>query len=201
LPSGSPSGGTVASALGLFDNFTLAELSAPRRSFAASPVPSTAPRPKRSLLTRLTGLVTVPGLGLLTTTVPGKTDTAIVERTWGLLSTTPSRAAEAYGPRFTYREYGKARNWLQGTIMHYAITTVPLLLLLFPPLRWLAKRFLAQPGQGPDREASKKDKFEYRGVAKADPAGGKVAFGKASFNGSMYLSKWLYRSSMTRRIC
>jgi hypothetical protein len=150
-------------------------------------VQNTTPLPKKSLLTKLTGLITIPHLGLLTTSIAGRTDAAIVERTWGLLSVTPSRKEQFYGPRFTFREFFRARDWLQGTMMHYGITIFGLLLATCPPFRWALRRWGHQPGQGHEKEKGKEHYTEYRALANADPPAGKQAFGRAWFSGSQYL--------------
>lgn len=62
------------------------------------------------------------------------------------------------------------------------------LMVFVPPLRWLAKRLVYAQGDGPDVEASKKHKIEYRAIGKPDgwKENDKVAFCKAQYKGSMY---------------
>jgi len=189
--SAAPSGGTLATVFTLFDNFTMKEVKASHVPFALSPMPHEQPvSARRSFLSRLTGLVRVPKLGLLTTSLSGGTDAPIVQRTWGLLPVNPSRKGQFYGPNFTFREFTPTPNWLRGMAQHFALTLFGLLLIA-PPLRRLAWRFVHQPGQGPDREAAKKDRVEYRGVGAPDleSTGGKQAFCRAHFQGSMYYRK------------
>lgn len=133
----------------------------------------------------------VPNLGLLTTSLAGLTDKAIVERTWGLLSATPSRSEQFYGPNFTYLEYMKARNSLQGIATHISLSFFGILLALVPPFRKLVRRFVRQPGQGPDKEQASKEDIEYRGVGNPDLEKnvGKQAFCRAHFKGPMYYRK------------
>ena len=190
LLSAAPSGGTLATVFTLFENFSIREVKASHVPFALSPLPHPQPTStKRSFLRSLTGLAKVPNLGLLTTSLAGMTDAAIVERTWGLLSVNPSRKEQFYGPNFTFKEYMRTPNWFRGMIQHYAMTLFGFVLIT-PPLRKFIWSFVHQPGQGPDREGARKDRIEYRGVGNPDLEGkGKQAFSRAYFNGSMYYRK------------
>lgn len=186
----------MASLLSFFDSFTLKEIAEAFRPYALSPVPNpaAASRAKPSLKTRLTGLRTVPSLGRLTTFIAADTDRAIVGRTWGLLSQLAEgdsgsrRAPEAYGPNFDFSEHLRTRNWLSGVVVHWGIVISGFLLAVLPPLRWVVRRLVYKQGDGPDKEQSKKDQIEFRGVAAPDtdrPVG-KQAFSRATYFGSMY---------------
>jgi hypothetical protein len=149
--------------------------------YAISPKPSPNTPDTTSWTTKLFGIRSVPDLGLLTTAFPATTDTPIVQRSWGFLN---------YGPNFTFHEYMKARNAFTGVVLHFGLILGGLLIII-PFFRTLARKFIYQPGDGPTREQSKNDHFEYRGIAYPDV---KVpnpprAFCKASFRGSMYLCK------------
>lgn len=189
MPSSAPSGGTLATVLTFFDLYPVKELRAAFTPFALSPVPNPHPPSRKpSLLSMATGLRTVPNLGLLTTSVAAPTDQAIVGRSWGLMSVIPSRRAQSYGPNFTWSQFMRPRNWLQGIAQHYALVITALLLSTLPPFRSLVRRFVYQPGQGPDREEAKKERVEFRGVANPDTEEetGKQAFVRAWFDGSLY---------------
>ncbi|KAL8359472.1 hypothetical protein RB601_007820 [Gaeumannomyces tritici] len=186
-----PSGGTIDTVFNILDRFSLKELSRSLKPYALSPAPNPnrSRGPKPSLMRRLTGLVTVPGLGLLTTSFTGRTNVAIVERTWGLLATTPSRQPQAYGPNFSFREYMRAPSRLRGFAMHLAFALGGLMLVMTPsPLRRLARRFLTQPGQGKSREEGARESLQLRAVADADTTAeaAKRAYCEARFQGSMY---------------
>ncbi|KAK0722795.1 Saccharopine dehydrogenase-domain-containing protein [Lasiosphaeria miniovina] len=190
-----PSGGTLTTALNLLENFSISEVRAGQKPYALSPIPHPSPSsaPTPSLLTRVTGLVTVPTLGLLTSSIAAGTDRALVHRTWGLLETIPSRRGQAYGPHFSFREYLRPRGWYQGIGLHLGLILFSVVLVV-PFLRRLVAGYVYGPGEGPDTEVAKLDKLEYRGVAHADfpaDAGGNgkgrpVAFGRVWFNGSFY---------------
>jgi hypothetical protein len=173
----------------IFEVFSLDEVREAHLPFALSPVPHPAPKTAPiPLLTKLTGLVTIPYLGLLTTSLAGTTDSPHAQRTWGLLNLVASRKRQAYGPNFTFAEYMKARNWLQGMVFHYVISTLAILLATCSPFRKIARRFMFKPGEGPELEKAKLDEIEYRGVAIPDvkPASNKKAVCSLSFRGSMY---------------
>jgi hypothetical protein len=117
---------------------------------------------------------------------------SLVERTWGLLSVTPSRKDEFYGPKFTWVEYFKARSWLHGVAIHWGLLLGGFLIACVPPVRSLIKMFIYQPGQGPERDVMQKESIEYRGVAKPDreTRNNERAFVTAAYKGSMYYRKW-----------
>lgn len=161
-----------------------------------SPIPRQGRgRPRRTLFNKIFGSRQVPHLGLLTSSVAAVTDTTVIERTWGLLSVTPGRENEFYGPNFTWVEYYRARSWLNGVVIHLGLMLGGFL-LIFPFVRALAKMFVYQPGQGPEKEASKREEIEYRGTATPDDEGrsGKKAYCRVKFNGSIYYCELLYHS-------
>ncbi|KAL2137178.1 hypothetical protein VTI74DRAFT_7725 [Chaetomium olivicolor] len=184
-----PSGGTLSTVFSLFDNFSLSDLRAAYTPFALSPLPAPSPSPappRPSLLTRLTGLIEVPSLGLLTTSIAGSTDAALVQRTWGLLGSLPSpRREQFYGPNFSFQEYMRPRNWLTGMAVHFGLMLFGLIVAT-PFLRRIVQKGVYQPGEGPEAEAAQGDEIEYRGVANADGRGVERAFCRAWFRGSAY---------------
>lgn len=188
----------MASVLTFFDTFSLKEIADGFKPYALSPVPNSRPKPQgQSIWTTLTGLRTVPNLGLLTTFIGGNSDKAIVDRTWGLFSQTPSKQDEFYGPNFSFSEHMKARNWLHGILIHWAIGLSGFLFVTLPPLRRVIKKFVYEQGAGPNYEQAKNDEIEYRAVATPDASEDveKVAFCRAWFRGSMYACKWPSLSS------
>ncbi|KAF3010182.1 hypothetical protein E8E14_009172 [Neopestalotiopsis sp. 37M] len=182
-----PSGGTLATALGIFDCFSAREFADAIKPYALSPVPHPRGTPSPSVFSRLTGLYQVPNLGLLSTSITAVTNAPIVQRTWGVFQQEPSRKDEFYGPNFSYQELMKARNFATGMAMHYGAMVAGALLMFVPPLRALVRRFVFQPGEGPSREDSAKEYVELRGIAHPDlPNSRKQAFVKARYRGSMY---------------
>ncbi|RYP14404.1 hypothetical protein DL765_006393 [Monosporascus sp. GIB2] len=183
-----PSGGSLETALGLFDVYSWKQISESHEPYALSPVANTTVPPKPSLLSRLTGVRYIPNLGLLTTSFAAGTNTAIVTRTWGLTKQEPALHSTFYGPKFTYQEYMKARSFLPGVFLHYVQLIGGALLMFCPPFRTLLRRFIYKPGEGPSREEGANNYFEVRGVATpdADSSARKQALCRAWYSGSMY---------------
>ncbi|KAK8066597.1 hypothetical protein PG997_013344 [Apiospora hydei] len=184
-----PSGGTLATIIGLVETYSLKEIGAAKAPFALSPVPNSYQGPKPSLFTKLTGLRTVSHLGLLTTSVTAATDEPIVQRTWGLLQQERSRQKEAYGPRFNYHEYARAKSTLSGMIAHYGLVIGMTMLVLFAPVRNLMRRYIFQPGEGVSKEEAAKEYIVMRGTAVPDvqPKSDKMAMIEAKYPASPYL--------------
>lgn len=190
--SSAPSGGTLATVLSIFNYFTLKEIQEAQKPYALSPAAHKQPtRPVGSLLSGLFGSRSIPDLGIVTTSLAASTDTSLVERTWGLLSVTPSRKDEFYGPNFTWNEVFRARNWLHGAMVHWGLLLGGFLIACIPPVRTLLRKFIYQPGEGPQREDMQRESIEYRGVAKpeGEVKGNQRAFCKATYSGSMYYRK------------
>ncbi len=181
---------TFESILNMFEMYPVKVLLQALKPYALSPVPNTHPAPKKSFAASATGLTSVPALGLLLEGVTGDTNAALVFRTWGLMKTESSLQKEFYGPNFTYREFMKAPNVLLGILTHYTLS-ISTALLLLSPFRALMRKFIAKPGDGPDKEAAKKDRVEFKAVAKPDldTKTTKHAFGTLSYTGSMYYCK------------
>jgi len=194
--SGRPSGGTLASALGIFENCSMKELRYVHRPFALSPVKNeyASHKMKNSWWSKLTGLREVPGLGLNTTSIANGTDGAIVGRTWGLLASLPERRNEFYGERFSWVQYMGVESRFRGMMIHLCLIVFSILLAALPPFRRLVKKFVAfQPGDGPDMEASKKNEIRYRGFAKPDSehkGERRRAYCEARYRGSMYYCRF-----------
>ncbi|KAI1384454.1 uncharacterized protein F4822DRAFT_415196 [Hypoxylon trugodes] len=185
---GTPSGGTLFTLLGLFDIFSFKDVKKSHKPYALSPVVNSKLAPKPSLFSKWTGLHTIPNLGLLSTSVTSGTNTAVVQRSWGLSQQEPSLQKQFHGPNFTYREFTRARNYARGIAMHYSIVVGSLLLMFCPPFRKLIRKYVAQPGEGASKEESKKEYVKFRGVATPDtqPPSGKQVWSKAEFKGPLY---------------
>ncbi|KAI0166366.1 hypothetical protein GGR57DRAFT_23365 [Xylariaceae sp. FL1272] len=183
-----PSGGTLATVMGLFETFNFKEVAASHFPYSLSPIANSKQAPQASLWSKLTGSHRIPGLGLLTTSVTAGTDAAVVWRSWGIFKKEAALNQFEYGPNFTYREFTRARNMLTAAMAHYGLLIGGILLAFCPPFRSLVRRFVFQPGEGPSREAAAKDYIEFRGVGTADTPTEpkKRAICKASYSGSMY---------------
>ncbi|KAK7911268.1 saccharopine dehydrogenase [Apiospora marii] len=184
-----PSGGTLATILGLVETYSLKEIGASKVPFALSPVPNSYHGPAPSLFSKLTGVRVVPHLGLLCTSVTAATDEPIVQRTWGLLQQERSRQKQAYGPRFSYREFARAKSTLSGMVAHYGLVIGMTMLALFAPVRNLMRRHIFQPGEGVSKEDAAKEYIVMRGTAVPDvqPKSDKVAMIEANYKSSPYI--------------
>jgi hypothetical protein len=143
-------------------------------------------------LSSITGVYRIPGLPLLSTSISGKANEAIVFRTWGLLKQEPALQKEFYGPNFTYREFMYAPGPIRGMLMHYLIVMGGYLMLL-GPFRAFIRLLVFEPGDGPDTEKAKEDVIELQATGKPDSESevNKQVFGKLSYIGSMYYRKLL----------
>lgn len=159
---GRPSGGTLLTVLSILDTYGISGMAVVNKAFALSPVSGPEVQPNESLFSKITGVRTTPHLGTLTSSISASVNKAVVERSWGLLEN-----GKLYGPNFSYAEYMRVKGFVTGVLLHYAFV-FGALALVFPPVRWLAKRLVTQPGQGPSKEAAAKEYLEYRAVAVAD---------------------------------
>ena len=157
-----PSGGTLLTILSILDTYGISEMAVTNKPFALSPIPGPNGPSTEPLLSKITGVRTVPDLGTLTSSISASVNKAVVERSWGLLD-----HGNLYGPKFSYGEYMRVKSITTGVLLH-CVFAIGALALVFSPVRWLAKKLVTQPGQGPSREAAAKEFLEYRAVAVAD---------------------------------
>ena len=177
-----PSGGTLATILNLYSHYSLKELGIASAPWAFSPVPGPRSGKSQTFTAKLLGVRSHPDLGILTSSIAAPGNTAIIQRTWGLLD-----SGRYYGTKFHYSEYIRVRNMLYGVIVHFAFV-FGALALLFPPVRWLLGKLVYQPGQGASKESTKNESIEYRAIATADQTTSKPrrAIAKFRYDGGMY---------------
>ncbi|PQE08836.1 Saccharopine dehydrogenase protein [Rutstroemia sp. NJR-2017a WRK4] len=184
--SSKPSGGTLATVFTLLDVYSLKEVGASMEPYALSPIPAPKVRDSTSffsrLLTKLVGIKVVPDLGILTTSIAGRTDLPIIHRSWGMLG-----GADFYGPNFHVSEYMKARNYLTAIALHFGLL-IGGMVLCIPLFRRVMSKYVYQPGEGATKEQYKRDRVEYRAIAKPDLGKPKTprVFCRAHFEGSAY---------------
>lgn len=142
----SASGGTLATALSIFDTYSLSHFAKSSEPWSMCPIQRSNGSYSKPWSESLTGLRTVSDLGVLTDNIQGPPDITIVHRTWGLLD-----GGKYYGDKFHMTAYMRARNYLQGLGVHLALT-LGMMALILPPVRWLLKYFVYQPGEGPTKE-------------------------------------------------
>ncbi|KAL8919271.1 MAG: hypothetical protein Q9172_005055 [Xanthocarpia lactea] len=186
-----PSGGTLATATGILEHYSLAEFARSSAPWALSPI--TGPKSSRAvpLATRLLGVRKLQHLGTLTTSITAGPNVAIVQRSWGLLG-----GPKSYGPNFQYHEYMRVKNSLAGFIIHAAIC-LGFVAMIIPPVRWLiqwaAHNFYA-PGQGASKDTTAADTVELRAIAEADQdvPNPRMAMAKFRYDGGIYYLTGLF---------
>ena len=180
LYSSRPSGGTLATLLAIFDVYTLGQLTESFKPWVMSPVPHSESAKATPWIEKLSGTRSVPDLGTLATSYMATPNTAIVQRSWGLFD-----QGNFYGQNFQYNEFMRVRNMLIGVASHLVITLGGILLCL-SPIRWLTRKLVFKPGQGPDKQDARQNHIEIRAVATSDSPDSQRAFAKLSWNGSLY---------------
>lgn len=141
-----PSGGTLSTVLTMFDSYSARQFAEAQKPWSLCPVTPPKQTMSKTWYETITGVRTVNDLGVLTDSLQGPADIPIVHRTWGLYD-----GGHIYGPNFHVSAYMKARNTLTGFGFHVLLTTA-LAALILPPVRWLLKHFVYQPGEGPTKE-------------------------------------------------
>ena len=171
--------------LSIFDIFTLKQFKESHAPYALSPIPGPKTRDPTPWINKIFGFRSVPDLGILTTHIGGMIDVPIVHRSWGLLG-----GASFYGPNFRFSEYMKARNYLGAIAFHFAVSIVSVLIAI-PLVRKLARRFVTAPGDGPTKEQTRNNRFEYRAVATPDvkTSNPPRAYVRAYYEGGLYQCK------------
>ena len=169
----------MATVFGVFDHYGVSRLIESSKPYALSPIPGHKDK-LVPFLTRLSGVCYETDLGTLTTGLAAGVNTSLVQRSWGLLN-----RGNYYGPNFQYKEYATTRSTFTGLVMHLIIT-FGMAALAIPPVRWLLKMFVHQPGEGPTKESTTKDRVEFRAIATADTESSERATAICGFNGSAY---------------
>jgi short subunit dehydrogenase-like uncharacterized protein len=141
----SASGGTLSTVLTLFDTYSIFQVLRALRPHSLTPIPAPKKTVSPSLWETLTGLRTEPDLGLLTDSISAATDAPIVNRSWALYDN-----GEYYGPKFHFSAYMRATDQLRGFVMHLALA-IGAAVLILSPVRWLLKKVVYQPGDGPTK--------------------------------------------------
>lgn len=184
--SGQPSGGTLATVLGVFDSYGALGLAKAGGPKGYLPATYRLPKTKQGLsgiFGRLLGMRRVPHLGLQCLPILNSVDVPVIQRTWALLQ--DSKQPDAYGPNFRFKIYTKARSVLHAIVINTAAIVGPLM-LAFPPVRWLLRRLVTQPGQGPSKEVEARGMIEQKGLALPDGGAKEKVVGSIRYKGGMY---------------
>ena len=180
LKAAGPSGGTLATVMGLFDSYSTSDIRASLNPYVLSP----RQPPKRSssdhgFLSRILGVFSYPELGILTTSMTAAANVPVVHRSSGLMP-------QFYGINFRYTESMRVSNYAWGVAVHLGLM-IATLLLTIRPFRTMIKKFIYQPGQGPAAQVTANDILEYRAVGVADQQGPeKKAMVTFRYEGGLY---------------
>ena len=178
--SGGISGGTANTAITLVESYSSSQLLTAMNPYSLSTVPPPNKRPGGGIVAAMLGARSVEGLGVLTDSPQGALDTVIVNRSWSLFD-----GGNFYGKNFYYTEWMRVRNTLIGSLVHYGLAAL-MLSLWVPPVRWLLKRMVYEPGQGPTKEEFQNDRLAYKAIAKVEGESSKQAVATFSYNGGGY---------------
>ncbi|PVH84293.1 hypothetical protein DL98DRAFT_485620 [Cadophora sp. DSE1049] len=119
-------------------------------------------------------------LGVLTSCFQSALDTALVQRSWGLLN-----HGKLYGKNFRYSEWGVAGSSVGGALQYLNLRFV-VWMMSQAPVRWLMKKFAFQPSEGPDAEATKHDYAHFKAIGVADNSTSDRAVAEFKLSGSLY---------------
>jgi len=180
---GNLSGGTLATVLSLFDTYSIISVVKSLNPWSLSAITPPKQSIRKPFLELLTGTRIDPDLGVLTDSISGPTDIPIINRSWSLID-----GGRFYGPRFHVSAYMRTSDRVRAFAIHVALA-LGALVIIFPPVRWLLKRLVYQPGDGPTKAHSKEYFCEWRsiGVPDAnDPNDRKRAYCNLRWDGSLY---------------
>ncbi|KAF9222364.1 NAD(P)-binding protein [Gyrodon lividus] len=161
------SGGTFSSILTSLEEIPDDKTKAARADFALSPIQGTpSPRPRAFYSLPISN---PPVQGALYLMAIGNLQ--VVQRSWGLFelakrnsrlvfgpaTSQPGGGHEdtselSYGSQFKYEEFLALPTRLHSLLVVVFLATAGLVMKLLPPARWLARRLMPQPGEGPTDE-------------------------------------------------
>eukprot|EP01117_Protostelium_nocturnum_P017542 TRINITY_DN715_c0_g1_i1.p1 TRINITY_DN715_c0_g1~~TRINITY_DN715_c0_g1_i1.p1 ORF type:complete len:416 (-),score=134.92 TRINITY_DN715_c0_g1_i1:82-1329(-) len=163
---GGVSGGTIASAINMFESGNASSGGGDTHLLCPSPKTchARAPGPSDTILPRWDEDAqhwTAPF-------VMAEVNTRVVRRSAALLG-----EGSGYSPKFVYQERFQTANVLIASVVTFALFSF-FLLASFPPTRFLLKKVLPAPGQGPSKEQREKGHWQYQYVATAKTKSGEV---------------------------
>ncbi|MBW0520524.1 hypothetical protein O181_060239 [Austropuccinia psidii MF-1] len=152
--TGGVSGGTLASALNMYDA-GISTLRKAMNCYLLSPVKGSQRTSSRSWITREPGLIG--GFFIM-----GPHNGAVVRRSWGLMeaSSQPEVKAHGYGQKFAYDEYFITSGEISAFLLTLAFRFFGFMMLL-SPVRSLLRSLGPQAGEGPDEKTRKKGRFQH----------------------------------------
>ncbi|PGH02476.1 hypothetical protein GX51_04644 [Blastomyces parvus] len=181
LKTAGASGGTLSTVVGMVGRVPLMELLKAQNPYYLSASPPKTPY-SPPLLQKLFGVRVVPELGTMTSYITDHCDIAIVHRSSSLMP-------DIYGPDFRFESFAAVRNVLVGVVLHVSVM-FGVLALTLPPVRWLVRKLIYTPGEGPAKKSTVGNRIEYRALATAQhksPEGKPIkVLGTYKANGDAY---------------
>ncbi|KAJ6593216.1 Saccharopine dehydrogenase-domain-containing protein [Mycena capillaripes] len=166
--SGGMSGGTIGTGITTLEQVPKEELRVTGQEYSISPSVGT-PSPRRPLIYRLflpdTGRTLTGGMYFM-----GATDRALVQRSWGLLEAEAAQDKTHlhYGPAFKYDEFFITGGAVRAVLMTLGMA-IGAGIMLITPLRWLLKKVLPKPGEGPSESVRKNGFLKVTNLTTAVP--------------------------------
>ncbi|KIM68134.1 hypothetical protein SCLCIDRAFT_1209538 [Scleroderma citrinum Foug A] len=190
------SGGTFSTIITSLETIPRTKLKAGLSDFALSPVQGIPmgprPRPFYSL-----PILNPPVRGALY--FMSAVNTLIVQRSWGLfelaarnptavfppeLSTTVHMSESSYGPAFKYEEFMVLPSRLHALLLWVSVIVVGYVMALFPPARWVARKVMPKPGQGPTDQQLEAGSVLITNITTSTPdAEGRTVSARTTFKG------------------
>ncbi|KAG2366662.1 NAD(P)-binding protein [Suillus spraguei] len=173
LGGASLSGGTFSTILTALEDVPKHKQLALRQSFALSPVKGTPSPPPRMLYTLPHSNQPVYGAWYFMSI----TNSQVVQRSWGLYElarrvnhhNTTTVAPFSYGPNFKYEEFMILPSALYATMYSILFAATTALLVFFQPARWLARKILPRPGEGPSEKQLKSGSLKITNITTSSP--------------------------------
>lgn len=132
------------------------------------------------LLSRIFGYRSIPGFGNVTTSFLAISNESIAHRSSSLMP-------KIYGPDFNFHEYLPTTGPFAGVLAHLILRLV-MLIISFPPIQWLAAKYLIPAsGTGPDlATAADSERQEFLAIGAPSKLNGEQVAARYVYEGSLY---------------
>ncbi|KFZ12071.1 hypothetical protein V501_04393 [Pseudogymnoascus sp. VKM F-4519 (FW-2642)] len=132
------------------------------------------------LLSRIFGYRSIPGFGDVTTSFLAICNESIAHRSSSLMP-------KIYGPDFNFHEYLPTTGPFAGIVAHLILRLV-MLIVSFPPVQWLAAKYLIPAsGTGPDlATAATAERQEFVAIGSPPKSKGEQVSARYVYEGSLY---------------
>ncbi|KDQ20242.1 hypothetical protein BOTBODRAFT_101389 [Botryobasidium botryosum FD-172 SS1] len=172
---GGVSGGTVSTAITFMESIPRWRMSQSSRPYALSPVIGKRAAWPRFLYSFPPSLSSIQGGYWVMRGI----NTAIVRRTWGLFYTNSLRnssqasepSTKPYGPEFLYDEFMQTASVFHSFATSFMLFST-MVLMMFAPVRWIAKRVVPSAGSGPPPEVLEQRWAKITNITSSAPSPG-----------------------------